>query len=125
MDSDDDDLEVLDDDHILAIGNDNGFGPESNRGTSGCDGDAHEGDGVISEVGEDIRYFDAIYYEDVRLLVVRGPDSGGRNVLAMEVTIAHHKGARGSQSPRYSSSLELTTRSPVPSHTSHVFEHKV
>ncbi|KAH7360961.1 hypothetical protein BKA65DRAFT_195900 [Rhexocercosporidium sp. MPI-PUGE-AT-0058] len=41
--------------------------------------DAHEDDGVMSEVGEDIRYFDAIYYEDVRLQVVRGPDSEGHD----------------------------------------------
>jgi hypothetical protein len=107
IDSEDDDLEVLDDDHILAIGkNDNGFGPESNRGTSGCDDDAHEGNGVMSEVGEDIRYFDAIYYEDVRLPVVRGPDSGGRNVHAMEVTMAHHKGTRGAQSRELIDHLE-------------------
>jgi hypothetical protein len=107
IDSEDGDLEVLDDDHILAIGkNDNGFGPESNRGTSGCDDDAHEGESVMSEVGEDIRHFDAIYYEDVRLLVVRGPDSGGRNVLAMEVTMAHHKGTRGAQSRELIDHLE-------------------
>jgi hypothetical protein len=63
IDSEDDDLEVLDDDHILAISkNDNGFGPESNRGTSGYDNNTYKGDGIISEVGEDIRYFDAIYY---------------------------------------------------------------
>lgn len=85
----DDNLEVLDNDYILAISkNDNRFGPESNRGTSGCNDNAYKGDGIMSKVGEDIRYFNAIYYEDVCLLVVRGPNSRERNVLAIEVIMS-------------------------------------
>ncbi|KAL5328831.1 hypothetical protein ACEPPN_002339 [Leptodophora sp. 'Broadleaf-Isolate-01'] len=53
--------------------------PRATEASSGCDDDAHEGNDVMSEVGEDIRYFDAINYEDVRLLVVRCPDSGGHD----------------------------------------------
>ena len=67
-------------DYILNVGkNDDRLGPESNRGISGCDDDVNEGGGVMSEVGEDLRYRDAIYYKDVNLLVVRGPDSGGHD----------------------------------------------
>ena len=33
----------------------------------------------------------AIFYEDVCLMVLRNPDEGGRPVVAMEVTLSHHK----------------------------------
>jgi hypothetical protein len=32
-----------------------------------------------------MRYYNAIYYKDVRLLVVYSPGSGGRDVLTIEV----------------------------------------
>ncbi|KAG4430257.1 hypothetical protein IFR05_014253 [Cadophora sp. M221] len=96
IDSEDDDLEVFDNDDIVAIGKNNDeSGPESNKSTSSCD----EGDVAMSGMGEDIRHFDAICYEDVRLLVVRSPDNGGRDVLAMEVTMAHHKGHKRRPKP--------------------------
>ncbi|KAG4427387.1 hypothetical protein IFR05_017130 [Cadophora sp. M221] len=96
IDSEDDDLEVFDDDNIVAIGKNNDeSGPESNKSTTSCD----EGDVAMSGMGEDIRHFDAICYEDVRLLVVRSPDNGGRDVLAMEVTMAHHKGHKRRPKP--------------------------
>ncbi|KAH6704199.1 hypothetical protein BKA61DRAFT_560113 [Leptodontidium sp. MPI-SDFR-AT-0119] len=38
-------------------------------------------------------------YEDVRLLVVRNPIAGERDVLAMEVKLAHHKGAKRRPKP--------------------------
>jgi hypothetical protein len=107
IDSEDDDLKVLNNNHILAISkNNNGFGPESNRGTSGYDNNAYKDDSVMSEVGEDIRYFNVIYYEDMRLLVIRGPDNRGRNILAIEVTMAYHKGIRGAQSRELINHLE-------------------
>ena len=34
----------------------------------------------------------AICYEDVCLMVLRNPDNDGRPVVAMEVTLSHHKG---------------------------------
>lgn len=52
-----------------------------------------------SGVEEDVRRVDAICYEDVRLLVVRSPDSRGRDVLAMEVTMTHHKGHKRRPKP--------------------------
>ena len=45
------------------------------------------------------RQFDALCYEDVRLLVVRNPVAGERDVLAMEVKLAHHKGAKRKPKP--------------------------
>jgi len=93
IDPEDDDLEVLDDDDIVAISKDqNSFGLESNKGNSGCDDDAYEGDGAMSETGEDIRRFAAICYENVRLLVVRNPENKGQDMLAIEATMAYHKG---------------------------------
>jgi hypothetical protein len=34
----------------------------------------------------------ALCYEDISLLVVRNPVCGERDMLAMEITMAHHKG---------------------------------
>jgi hypothetical protein len=87
VNSDDDDLEVANDDEILTTDkSDDGFKTNKND-FSGCDNGARQ---CVSEV--DIRQFDAICYEDVRLLVVRSPESGEQDVLAMEITLAHHKG---------------------------------
>jgi hypothetical protein len=92
----DDDFEVIDDDDILAVNkSDDGFGAENNKDLSG----RLEGDVAMSGVEEDIRHFDAICYEDVRLLVVRSPGSEERDVLAMEVTMAHHKGHKRRPKP--------------------------
>ena len=88
----DDDFEVVDDDDILAIDkSDDDFSAENNMDLGGCD-DALEGDVAMSGVEEDIGHCDAICYEDVRLLVVRSPGREKRDVLAMEVTMAHHQG---------------------------------
>lgn len=81
----DDDLEVVDDDDILAVNkSDAGFSAENNKDLSGRDNNAVEGDVTMSRVEEDIRHFDAICYEDARLLVVPSPGSEERDVLAME-----------------------------------------
>ncbi|KAG4430542.1 hypothetical protein IFR05_013980 [Cadophora sp. M221] len=40
---------------------------------------------------KNIRHFDAIYYKNVRLLVVRSLDNKGRDMLAMKVTMAYYK----------------------------------
>lgn len=58
-----------------------------------------------AEVGADADFgFDdhdsaALYYKDVRLLVVRNPVAGERDVLAIEVKLAHHKGAKRRPKP--------------------------
>ena len=46
----------------------------------------------IGGVEGDTRLFNALYYEDVRLLVVHSPNNSERDVLAMEVKLSHHKG---------------------------------
>jgi len=69
-----------------------GYGIEQNKGFNSRDDDTRESNATMSGVVEDIRHFDAICYEDVRLLVVRSAGSGERDVLAMEVTLAHYKG---------------------------------
>ncbi|TVY12529.1 hypothetical protein LARI1_G009432 [Lachnellula arida] len=61
--------------------------------------DAFEGNATMSGVHENIRQFDAICYEDVRLLVVRSPSGGERDGLAMEVKMAHHKGHKRRPKP--------------------------
>ena len=43
--------------------------------------------------GGRIREHKALCYEDVILWVVKNPKEGGRDVLAMEVHLRHHKGA--------------------------------
>jgi Protein of unknown function (DUF3435) len=98
--SDNDDLEVVDDDDILAVDkSDDGFGTESNKDFSGRDDNTLQGVVTISRAEEDIRHFDAICYKDVRLLVVRSPGSREREGLAMEVTMAHHKGHKRRPKP--------------------------
>jgi hypothetical protein len=72
----------FDDDHDSAVAD---LGSEN--GDDGFDGDV-----AMSDVETELRQFDALCYEDVRLLVVRNPISGERDVLAMEVKMAHHKG---------------------------------
>jgi Protein of unknown function (DUF3435) len=47
--------------------------------------------GQLDDV-DGVRLFDELCYEDIRLLVVRGPGKEGRDVLAMEVKMSHHKG---------------------------------
>jgi hypothetical protein len=94
--SEDDDL---DDDEVLAVDkSDGGLGAEG-MDLCGRDGDALEGVAAPSGFEGDMRHYDAICYEDVRLLVVRSPGGGERDVLAMEVTIAHHKGHKRRPKP--------------------------
>lgn len=57
------------------------------------DGDGSDDDVNMSDVGMELRKFNALYYEDVRLLVVQNPIAGERDVFAMEVKLSHHKGA--------------------------------
>jgi hypothetical protein len=54
---------------------------------------------AMSDDQTEHRQFDALCYEDVRLLVVRNPVAGERDVLAMEVKLAHHKGAKRKPMP--------------------------
>ena len=92
IDFEDNDLELVDGDDAFAVNKGDGsFGAESND-LSGRGHDASEGDVAISRVEEDVRHFDAICYEDVRLLVVRSPGSEERDILAIEVIIAYYKG---------------------------------
>ncbi|KAH7370272.1 hypothetical protein BKA65DRAFT_589640 [Rhexocercosporidium sp. MPI-PUGE-AT-0058] len=77
------------DDHDSAIAD---LGSENNGNGS----DDHV---VMSDVGTELRQFDSLYYEDVRLLVVRNPVVGERDMLAMEVKLAHHKGAKRRPKP--------------------------
>ncbi|TVY90451.1 hypothetical protein LAWI1_G007273 [Lachnellula willkommii] len=99
-DLDDNDLEAVDDDDPPVINKSNdGFSAGNSKDIGGCEDNAFKGDVAMSGFGEDIRQFDAICYEDVRLLVVYNPDSRERDVLAMEVTMAHHKGHKRRPKP--------------------------
>jgi len=46
----------------------------------------------MGRVEGDTRLFNALYYKDVRLLVVHSPNNSERDVLAIEVKLSHHKG---------------------------------
>ncbi|APA11274.1 hypothetical protein sscle_07g060440 [Sclerotinia sclerotiorum 1980 UF-70] len=50
---------------------------------------------------EDIltREYKALCYEDIRLWIVRNPTPGERDLLGMEITLAHHKGANRNPKP--------------------------
>jgi hypothetical protein len=39
------------------------------------------------------REYKALCYEDIRLWIVQDPTPGGRDLLGMEITLSHHKGA--------------------------------
>jgi hypothetical protein len=54
---------------------------------------------AISDNQTEYRQFDTLYYKDVRLLVVRNPVAGERNVLAIEVKLAYYKGAKRKPKP--------------------------
>jgi hypothetical protein len=54
--------------------------------------DNNDDDG-LSSFDELVRSYKAICYEDVRLWIVQNPKQGERDLLAMEVTLSHHKGA--------------------------------
>ena len=45
------------------------------------------------------RSYKAICYEDIRLWIVQNPMKGERDLLAMEVTLAHHKGVDNKPKP--------------------------
>jgi hypothetical protein len=62
------------------------------RDNPGSDDDDLEGDVDMGGVEGGTRLYDALCYEDVRLLVVHDPDNSVRDVLAMEVKLSHHKG---------------------------------
>lgn len=70
--------DVLDDNNLSAGENDDDFSAEKDEG---CSGDDDEGDDLLSVVNEETRHFDALCYKDVRLMVVRTPDSRERDVL--------------------------------------------
>jgi Protein of unknown function (DUF3435) len=52
-----------------------------------------------------VRRCKALCYEDIRLWVVQNPMQGERDLLAMEVTLSHHKGANKKLKPCVASSL--------------------
>lgn len=53
--------------------------------------DTQDGEDAISGVELYVRRFDALSYEDVRVLVVHNSNSEEPDVLAMEVKLAHQK----------------------------------
>ncbi|ELR03309.1 hypothetical protein GMDG_06057 [Pseudogymnoascus destructans 20631-21] len=75
-------------------------------------------EGILTVEG-DARLFDALCYEDVRLLVVHSPNNSERDVLAMEVKLSHHKGHNKHPKLTIFFFTESTTRFSVPSLTSY------
>lgn len=58
------------------------------------DSNSFNDDITISDIKTELKYFDALYYEDVRLLVVRNLITEERDLLMIEVKLVHHKGAK-------------------------------
>lgn len=46
----------------------------------------------LDEFGEVRRKYKALCYEDIRIWIVQNPNEGERDLLAMEVSLRHHKG---------------------------------
>jgi hypothetical protein len=53
----------------------------------------------LDEFGEAKRKYKALCYEDICLWIVQNPVQGGRDVLAMEVHLRHHKGVDNKPKP--------------------------
>jgi hypothetical protein len=62
-------------------------------------GEPAQQDCNTNELGESTRMCKALCYEDIILWVVRSPQKGGRDVLAMEVYLQHHKGVDNKPKP--------------------------
>jgi hypothetical protein len=60
---------------------------------------AYNDDEDTANLTKTIRSYKAICYEDIRLWIVKNPKQGERDLLAMEVTLAHHKGADNKPKP--------------------------
>jgi hypothetical protein len=58
-----------------------------------CTGVKHD------EFGEAIRQYKALCYEDICVWIVQNPRPGGRDLLAMEVLLRHHKGVDNKPKP--------------------------
>ncbi|KAG9232492.1 FluG domain-containing protein [Amylocarpus encephaloides] len=56
-------------------------------------------DTELDEFGEAKRKYKALCYEDIRIWVVQNPKRGERDLLAMEVSLRHHKGADNKPKP--------------------------
>lgn len=91
------------DDAEVSAGADFGFDDDRDSAVADLgsenDSDGSDDDVAMSDGETELRQFDALCYEDVRLLVVRNPIAGERDVLAMEDKLAYHKGAKRRPKP--------------------------
>jgi len=53
----------------------------------------------LDEFGEVKRKYKALCYEDIRIWIVQNPKRGERDLLAMEVSLRHHKGVDNKPKP--------------------------
>ena len=53
----------------------------------------------LDEFGEARRKYKALCYEDICLWIVQNPKRGERDLLAMEVSLQHHKGVDNKPKP--------------------------
>jgi hypothetical protein len=56
-------------------------------------------DAELDELGEAIRKYKALCYEDICLWIVQNPKRGERDLFAMEVHLRHHKGVDNKPKP--------------------------
>ena len=62
-------------------------------------GNASDSSPELDRFEEPERIYKALCYEDICLWVVQNPRRGERDLLAMEVTLRHHKGADNKPKP--------------------------
>lgn len=87
------------------------------------DSNGSDNDVAISDIETELRQFDALCYEDVRLLVVRNPVAGERDVLAIEVKLAHHKRAKRRPKPLVNEPIlyHMCSKSKLTNYNSTIF----
>jgi hypothetical protein len=103
---DEDDDNAAGDDDLSDKGADTIADPDSGYSSDETDvsmeesgGEPAQQDYNTDEHGEPTRACKALCYEDIILWVVRNPQKGGRDILAMEVFLRHHKGVDNKPKP--------------------------
>lgn len=73
--------------------------PATNVGESGQPAEQNCDATELDEFGEARRKYKALCYEDIRIWIVQNPKRGERDLLAMEVSLRHHKGVDNKPKP--------------------------
>ncbi|KFY03298.1 hypothetical protein V490_00220, partial [Pseudogymnoascus sp. VKM F-3557] len=117
-----DSVDDLDEDECVDEGdgldepNYQGRAPWDNKSDSEYDDDYFDPDTVE-------RKYKSLCYEDIRLWIVRNPTPGERDLLGMEITFSHHKGA--DRKPKPTTFLFHEEALPILCPISHILTHAI